>query len=116
MNQEDCLFCKIIRGEIPSNKVFENDLVLAFQDINPVAPHHYLLIPKKHVASLNDFKEEDKEIIVAIFMVAQKIAKEKGFDEKGYRLVANTNQDGGQTVAHFHFHLIAGRSMQWPPG
>ncbi|ARC85530.1 HIT domain protein [Clostridium argentinense CDC 2741] len=112
----DCIFCKIINGEIPCNKVYEDDKVLAFKDINPEAPIHVLLIPKIHIASINDLNHQDSHLISHIFLTIQNIAKELGIDESGYRVVTNTGKDGGQTVNHMHFHLLAGRSLNWPPG
>lgn len=111
-----CLFCRIVNGEIPSRKVYEDELVLAFHDIAPQAPVHILIIPKKHYYTILDIKETDKELIGHIFLVAKKIAKEMAFDEKGFRVVVNCNSEGGQTVFHLHFHLLAGRVMHWPPG
>ncbi len=116
MNQEDCIFCKIIKGEIPSNKIYENDLVYAFTDINPAAPQHFLVIPKVHKASLNEFDDNDRELLGEILLTAKKIASEKGFDQDGYRTIINTGKDGGQTVHHLHLHVLAGRALTWPPG
>ncbi len=113
---ENCLFCKIVRGEIPSDKVYEDDKVLAFRDISPEAPVHVLIIPKAHIASCNEINAENKEVVAHIFMVAASLAKELGVDETGYRLVNNCGEDGGQTVKHLHFHLLGGRSLAWPPG
>lgn len=112
----DCIFCKIINGEIPSEKVYEDELVLSFKDINPEAPSHVLIIPKKHISSLNELKEEDEKIISHVFMVAKEIAEKLGIANSGYRIVTNCGEDGGQTVSHIHFHLLGGRSLQWPPG
>lgn len=112
----DCIFCKIIAGEIPSSKVYEDDKVFAFRDINPEAPVHVLIIPKKHIASINDLEQGDVDIMGHIFIVAKKIAKEMNIDADGYRIVSNCGQSAGQTVHHIHFHLLGGRSMQWPPG
>ncbi len=112
----DCLFCKIIAGEIPSTKVWEDDKVLAFRDIDPQAPEHIIIIPKKHIASANEITEENSCVIAKVFETAAKIAKELGFAEKGYRIVNNCGEDGGQTVGHIHFHLLAGRNLGWPPG
>ncbi|MBD3166227.1 HIT domain-containing protein [bacterium] len=112
----DNIFAKIIRGEIPSKKVFENEKVYAFEDINPQAPIHILIIPKAEIATVNDFTEENKELIGEIFLTAQQIAKEKGISEDGYRLVFNCNRYGGQEVYHAHLHLLGGRPMKWPPG
>lgn len=112
----DCLFCKIISGEIPSTKVYENDDVLAFRDISPQAPEHIVIIPKKHINSANELNEENAEVVGKVFVAAAKIARDLGFSEKGYRIVNNCGEDGGQTVMHLHFHLLAGRNLQWPPG
>ena len=110
----DCLFCKIVAGEIPSQKVYEDDLVYAFNDISPVAPVHVLIIPKQHVMScINDITEENSAIVAHIFMVAAKLAKELGL-ENGYRIVNNCGEDGGQSVFHLHFHLIGGKQLAWP--
>jgi|SRR3712207_1711432 len=113
---DNCIFCKIISGEIPSQKVYEDDLVISFKDINPEAPTHILIIPKKHISSLNDVTEEDCNIISNIFMVAKKLVKELGIDKEGYRIVSNCGKQGGQTVEHIHFHVLGGRSLNWPPG
>ncbi|PWD85612.1 histidine triad nucleotide-binding protein [Ignatzschineria cameli] len=110
------IFGKIIRKEIPAKIVYEDDEVLAFEDIQPQAPIHILVIPKKEIPTLNDLTGEDAELMGKLFLVAQKIAKEQGFAEKGYRTVFNCNGDGGQTVDHIHLHLLAGRSLTWPPG
>ncbi len=112
----DCLFCKIINGEIPSTKVYEDDNVYAFNDIDPQAPFHIIIVPKDHIASGNDLTDENSAIVGHIFSAAAKIAKEKGFAESGWRIVNNCGKDGGQTVGHLHFHLLAGRNLQWPPG
>lgn len=112
----DCLFCKIIAGEIPSSKVYEDDLVYAFNDISPAAPTHVLIIPKKHISSANKLNEENAAIVSHIFLVAAKIAKRLGIAENGYRIVNNCGKDGGQTVGHLHFHLLGGRNLGWPPG
>ena len=112
----DCLFCKIIAGDIPSAKVYEDDKVLAFRDIEPQAPVHILIIPKEHIASANELNEENASVVGHIYAVAAKIAKEEGIAEGGYRIVNNCGVDGGQTVGHLHFHMLGGRSLQWPPG
>ncbi len=112
----DCLFCKIIAGDIPSAKVYEDDKVYAFRDIEPQAPVHILIIPKVHIASANELTEENASIVGHIFAVAAKIAKEEGIADGGYRIVNNCGQDGGQTVGHLHFHMLGGRSLAWPPG
>ena len=112
----DCLFCKIVNREIPGSIVYEDDRVLAFNDINPQAPTHVLLVPKRHIASLNDLTPGDDEIVGELARRAAAIAKERGIAAGGYRTVFNTNRDAGQTVFHIHLHLLGGRSMQWPPG
>ncbi|MGY4879649.1 histidine triad nucleotide-binding protein [Vreelandella aquamarina] len=112
----DCLFCKMINREIPADIVYEDDDVLAFNDINPQAPTHILIIPKKHIATLNDIEESDLAIIGRLQFTAAKLAKEKGFAEDGYRVVMNCNEMGGQTVYHIHMHLMGGREFTWPAG
>ena len=111
---KNCLFCKIIKGEIPCDKVFENDDVLAFKDINPQAPQHILVIPKTHIASIN--VTDDELLMGKLIIVAKNIASDLGFSENGYRLNINCGQDGGQEVGHIHLHLLGGRQMTWPPG
>lgn len=110
-----CIFCKIVNDEIPSEKVYEDNDILAFKDLNPAAPIHILIIPKKHISSLNDVKSEDIEILGKLLLTTSKIAKEQGLS-KGYRVVNNCGEDGGQTVDHIHFHLLGERKLQWPPG
>ncbi len=112
----DCLFCKIRDGEIPADLVFQNDEVLAFNDVNPQAPTHLLIIPKKHVSTVNDINQEDEVMMGKLFSAAKQIAAEKGLSDDGYRLVVNCNEGAGQTVFHIHMHLLAGRAMTWPPG
>ena len=112
----DCLFCKIIAGEIPSDKVFEDDAVFAFKDINAVAPHHYLITPKQHIAMINDVEEQDTAIMGKLFLAAKKIALQEGFADAGYRTVMNCGESAGQAVFHVHMHLLAGRELTWPPG
>lgn len=111
----DCIFCKIAKGEIPSTKVYEDDRMLAFRDLDPQAPVHILMIPKEHIASADEITEENANVVAHIFTVAKKIAAAEGL-ENGYRIVNNCGADGGQTVKHLHFHLLGGRSMKWPPG
>ena len=112
---ENCLFCKIASGQIPSSKVYEDESVLAFNDIDKKAPVHILIIPKKHVASVAALEDEDFDTVAHIIRVARNIAAAQGLDN-GFRLVANTGQHGGQTVDHLHFHLLGGRALGWPPG
>ncbi len=112
----DCLFCKIIAGEIPSDKVYENDSIFAFRDINPAAPTHILIIPKEHIATTNDLDDSHKTIVGEIMLTANRLAEDEGIAESGYRTVFNCNSDGGQAVYHIHLHLLGGRQMGWPPG
>lgn len=112
---DDCIFCKIIAGEIPSTKVFENDDVLAFRDINPAAPFHVVIIPKRHIASTMEITPENSRLVAKVFEAAAAIAREQKL-EKGFRIVNNCGEDGGQTVGHIHFHMLAGRTLAWPPG
>lgn len=109
-----CLFCKIVKKEIPSDIVYEDDQVLAFNDIDPKAPTHILAIPKQHVASIAEL--EDMGVAAKLLTVLKKLAKEKGLNESGYRIVVNHGKHGGQAVYHLHFHLLGGRQMTWPPG
>ncbi len=111
-----CLFCKIVNREIPASIVYEDERVLAFNDINPQASTHVLIIPKQHVATLNDLEAGHDAIVGELVRCAAAIAKERGIDGAGYRTVFNTNRDAGQTVFHIHLHLIGGRSLAWPPG
>jgi len=111
-----CLFCKIIAGEIPASKVYEDEQMIAFNDINPQAPMHVLVVPKKHVATLNDLSGADDGLVGAMVRRAAAIAKQKGFDSPGYRTVFNCNAQAGQTVFHVHLHVLGGRVMTWPPG
>tara|TARA_B110000438_G_scaffold1095_1_gene1075 strand:+ start:690 stop:1034 length:345 start_codon:yes stop_codon:yes gene_type:complete len=112
----DCLFCKMIAGEIPCNIVYENESVFAFRDIDPKAPTHILLIPRKHIRSINELGESDQTLAGELLLIAKKIAKDEGIDESGFRTIFNTNSDGGQTVFHIHMHILGGRKMAWPPG
>lgn len=108
----DCLFCSIIKGDIPSTKVYEDETVYAFKDINPMAPVHILIIPKNHLSSINDVTEENSAVIAHIYEVAAKLAKDMGIDESGYRVVSNCGSDSGQTVFHLHFHLLGGKKLK----
>lgn len=112
----DCLFCKVIDGRIPSEAVYETDRILAFDDINPQAPHHLLIIPKKHISTLNDLSEKDATLVGEMVLAARKLAADLGIDRSGYRTVFNCNADAGQAVFHVHLHLLGGRRMTWPPG
>lgn len=111
----DCLFCKIVAGDIPAKKIYEDDLVVAFHDIAPQAPVHFLVIPKKHISTMNDIQEEDRELVGHIMYTAQRLAKELGCDD-GFRVAMNCNKMGGQTVYHIHLHVLGQRQMSWPPG
>ncbi|RKQ63916.1 histidine triad (HIT) family protein [Thermovibrio guaymasensis] len=106
-----CVFCKIVKGELPAKVVYEDDLVMAFHDINPQAPVHILVIPKEHIPTVNDLEERHKELIGHIFLVIKRIAKELGIDESGYRVLVNCNRDGGQEIYHIHFHLLGGKPL-----
>jgi len=112
----DCLFCKIINREIPASIVYEDERVMAFNDIDPQGPTHVLVVPKVHIATLNDLQPGDDAIVGEVVRRAAAIAKERGIDASGFRTVFNTNRDAGQTVFHIHLHLIGGRSLGWPPG
>lgn len=113
---EDCLFCKIAAGIIPSKKAYEDDEVVAFYDIDPQAPVHVLVIPKRHIQSAHYVCAEDSATVMAMFAAAQRVAEELGIAEGGYRIVTNVGADAGQSVPHLHFHILGGRSLQWPPG
>ena len=113
---DDCLFCNIIKGEIPSKKAYEDENVYAFWDIAPTAPVHILVIPKQHISTLNDIHAENSDAISKIYEAIPKIAKENGIAEDGYRVISNCNKMAGQTVFHIHFHLIGGRELTWPAG
>jgi histidine triad (HIT) family protein len=116
MSQENCLFCKIIAGEIPSDKVYQDETCVAFNDISPQAPTHILVIPREHFDSMDTAKSRHKETLGHLLLTCAQIAREKGFAEDGYRTVINTNADGGQTVFHLHVHLLGGRPFVFPPG
>jgi len=116
MKVDDCIFCKIAAGEIPSTRVFEDDVCIAFNDLSPQAPTHILIIPRDHVDSLDTADAKNKESLGHLLLAAAEIAREKGFAEDGYRVVINTDGDGGQTVFHLHVHLLAGRPFVFPPG
>lgn len=116
MSVKDCIFCKIATGEIPATKVVEDDICVAFNDLSPQAPTHILIIPREHVDSLDKATGNDKETLGHLLLTAADIARDRGFAENGYRVVVNTNSDGGQTVFHLHVHLLAGRPFVFPPG
>jgi histidine triad (HIT) family protein len=113
---QNCVFCRIVGGEIPAKKVLETDEVLAFDDINPVAPVHVVVVPKKHIATLNDASEDDARTLGALLLAAKRIAAEKGLARDGYRTVVNTMAGAGQVVMHVHVHVFGGRALRWPPG
>jgi histidine triad (HIT) family protein len=112
----DCIFCKIVKGEIPCKKIYENDDMLAFHDLNPQAPVHFLIIPKRHITSIMALEAADSGLAGKILYKAQELAKELGCGEKGARFVINCKSDGGQTVDHLHVHILGGRQLAWPPG
>ncbi len=116
MSQENCLFCKIVAGEIPSEKVYEDETCIAFNDISPQAPTHILIVPREHIESLDRARTEHRQTLGSLLLTGAEIAREKGFAENGYRIVINTNADGGQTVFHLHVHLLGGRPFIFPPG
>lgn len=116
MTEADCIFCKIATGEIPTEKVYEDDQALAFRDLHPQAPTHILIIPKEHLESLNDASQSDEKLLGHLMRLAPKIANQLDIAESGYRVVANTGADGGQSVFHLHVHLLGGRPLTWPPG
>jgi len=112
----DCIFCKIILGDIPGDIIYQDDDVLAFRDLNPQAPTHFLVIPKKHISTINDLQSEDAELVGKLYLAAKQVAKDEGIAESGYRAVMNCNAGAGQTVFHIHLHVLGGRGMSWPPG
>ncbi len=114
---KECIFCKIAQKELSSEVVYETDEVIAFRDVAPVAPVHILVIPKKHISSLSQLEQKDKvHLVPMVYEAIEQLSLQEGLQEKGYRVVVNTGEEGGQTVNHLHFHLLGGRSMQWPPG
>jgi len=116
MTDKDCLFCQIASGDIDADIVLENDRLIAFRDINPQAPTHVLIIPRKHVATINDLSEDDVDNIGALFLAAAEVAKLDGIADDGYRVAMNCNEGAGQSVFHVHLHVLGGRRMDWPPG
>ena len=112
----DCLFCKVVSGEVAINKIYENKDILAFEDINPQAPIHFLIIPKVHIPTLNDLEPRDIALVGKLSLIASKLAKEYEISKNGYRTIMNCNSDAGQTVFHIHLHMMAGRRFKWPPG
>jgi histidine triad (HIT) family protein len=116
MSQKECLFCKIVDGNLPADIVYENDTLVAFRDINAKAPTHILLIPRRHIATMNDLQNGDESLAGELFLTAAKIAADEGLADDGYRVVMNCNEAAGQSVFHIHLHLMGGRPMGWPPG
>lgn len=112
----ECLFCKIAKGELGTSFVYEDERIVAFEDINPQAPHHLLIIPRQHIATVNDVKVIDRELVGHMVFTASTLAEERDIAEEGYRVIMNCNKAGGQEVYHIHLHLLGGRAMQWPPG
>lgn len=112
----DCIFCRIIKGEIPSDKVYEDEHLYAFRDIDAKAPVHILVVPKSHIESVNGLDEANAHLVANAFLAMKEIAAKEGIGESGYRIVVNTNKDAQQSVAHIHFHMLGGRSLTWPPG
>lgn len=112
----DCLFCKILDGDIPADIVYESDTALAFRDINPKAPTHVLIIPRRHISTINDIDSADESLVGSLFSAAAAIAADEGLADDGYRVVMNCNEAAGQTVFHIHMHLLGGRALGWPPG
>ncbi len=112
----ECIFCGIVQGAIPAKKLFEDDQVVAFPDINPQAPEHFLVIPKRHVPSMADVEAGEGALVGHMLVICSRIAKDRGLAQNGYRIVINTGSEGGQTVFHLHFHVLGGRSLSWPPG
>ncbi len=112
----NCLFCRIVAGEIPAKLAYQDESVIAFYDINPQAPLHVLIIPRKHIATINDLQPADAELVGKLYLAAQKIAGNAGYTDEGYRVVMNCGEQAGQSVFHIHLHLLAGRHLSWPPG
>jgi histidine triad (HIT) family protein len=116
MSNESCLFCKILAGDIPAEIIYESDTAIGFRDINPKAPTHVVIIPRKHIATINDIDPDDQQVVGSLFTAAREIAAKEGHADDGYRVAMNCNEAAGQTVFHIHLHLLAGRSFSWPPG
>ena len=115
-SNSDCLFCKILAGDIPADIIYESDTAIAFRDINPQAPTHVLVIPRKHISTINDITTDDQAIVGSLYLAAKEIAAAEGIADAGYRAVMNCNEGAGQTVFHIHLHLLGGRALAWPPG
>ena len=116
MSNESCLFCKILAGDIPADIIYESDTAIGFRDINPKAPTHVVIIPRKHIATINDIEPDDQQVVGSLFTAAREIAEKEGHADAGYRVAMNCNEAAGQSVFHIHLHLLAGRSLSWPPG
>jgi histidine triad (HIT) family protein len=116
MSEQDCLFCKILAGDIPADVIYESESAIAFRDINPQAPTHVLVIPRKHISTINDIEEADRALVGDLYLAAQEIAAAEGMAESGYRAVMNCNEGAGQSVFHIHLHVLGGRPLTWPPG
>ena len=116
MSSDDCLFCKILDGEIPAELIYESDTAVAFRDVNPQAPTHVLVIPRKHISTINDIEQDDQEIIGSLYTAAREVAAKEGIADDGYRAVMNCGEGAGQSVFHIHLHVLGGRQMGWPPG
>jgi histidine triad (HIT) family protein len=116
MSSDDCLFCKILAGDIPADIIFESDDAIAFRDINPQAPTHVVIIPRKHIATINALESDDAAAVGQLFLAAKQIAQDEGIADDGYRVTMNCNEAAGQTVFHLHLHLLGGRQLGWPPG
>lgn len=116
MSEQDCLFCRILDGNIPADIIYESDTAIAFRDINPQAPTHVLIIPRRHISTINELDAGDEELIGSLFLAAKNIARQEGLEEGGYRTVMNCGEGAGQSVFHIHLHLLGGRILNWPPG
>ena len=116
MTASDCLFCRILEGEIPADVIYETDSALAFRDINPQAPTHVLIIPRRHITTINDLDAGDAELVGSLFVAAKEVARQEGLADDGYRTVMNCGEEAGQSVFHIHLHLLGGRLFNWPPG
>ena len=116
MSNDACIFCRIVANQTSANILYRDQQVTAFRDLHPQGPTHLLIVPNRHIDSLNDLRDEDEALVGYMFLVARRLAAKEGVDQSGYRLVVNTRDDGGQTVYHLHLHLIGGRQMHWPPG
>jgi len=116
MSNDNCLFCKILEGEIPAELIYESDTAVAFRDINPQAPTHVLVIPRKHISTINDIEVDDEAVVGSLYTAAREIAAREGIAEDGYRAVMNCNEGAGQSVFHIHLHVLGGRQLGWPPG